>query len=301
MAVDFGKLFGTAEDQDGLLTSGQLREIGVDRSSLGRLCRRGILIRVHPGVLRLAGAPSSWRQRLRAACLTDARLVASHRSALRLWEMRTVDDQIEVTIRYPASRSLSGVSVHRSVDLEPVDTDSIADIPVTSAARTLVDAGLIFPAHEVQRLVDHSIAVGLVTKSQLIDVRRRFGEHGRNGVVSLDLAIDGIPAAVGGVESGPEIRLLRLLVEAGLPAPVRQYRVWVDGAERRIDLAYPESMLALEYDGTDAHTRVDSFVEDRRRQNGLMLLGWKVLRFTHGDLRDHPHRVVREVRRSLDL
>ncbi|MEZ5245148.1 MAG: type IV toxin-antitoxin system AbiEi family antitoxin domain-containing protein [Acidimicrobiales bacterium] len=301
MSADFRELVELAAGQDGLLTTAQLRALGVDRSAQSRMCTRGLLDPVHRGVVRVAGAPITWRQRVRAACLADDRLAASHRSALRLWDMRTVDDEVEVTIRYPASRVLDGVGVHRSVDLDPRDVTHLEEIPVTSPARTLADAGLVFPAHEVRRLVDHSVAVGKVTKSELIDVRRRFSQHGRNGLVSLDLAIDALPAGAAETDSGPEVALLRLLADAGLPEPVRQHRVMIGGAPRFIDLAYPQVRLALEYDGNDPHTRVDRFESDRRRQNGLVLLGWTVLRYTHGDLRDRPHHVVRQIRSLLDL
>lgn len=301
MTVDFRVLARIAATQDGLLTSTDLRELGVDRSSLRRLCQKGLLERVHAGVVRVAGAPISWNQRIRAACMADERLVASHRSALRLLAMRSRESAIEVTIRFPASRCLDGVRVHRSVDLDPRDVIDIDGIAVTSPARTLADAGLIFRAHEVQRLVDHSVAIGQVTKSQLIDVRRRFGEHGRNGVVSLDLAIDGLPSAAAETDSGPEVLLLRLLADAGLPEPVRQYPVRVGRERRYIDLAYPDVSLALEYDGNDPHTRVARFEDDRRRQNGLVLLGWTVLRYTHAELRDRPHSVIRQIKTILDL
>ena len=300
MSADFRELVAVAVGQDGLLTTAQLRALGADRSAQGRMCRRGVLVPVHRGVVRVAGAEVTWRQRVRAACLADERLVASHRSALRLWEMRSFDDEVEVTIRYPASRSLEGVRVHRSVDLDPRDVDRVDGIPVTSPDRTLADAGLVFPAREVQRLADHAVALGHVTPSQLIDVRRRYSQHGRNGLVSLDLAIDGLPAGASEADSGPEVALLRILAAAGLPEPVRQHRVMVGGESRFIDLAYPLARVALEYDGNDPHTRVDRFESDRRRQNGLVLIGWTVLRFTHRELRDRPHHVVHQIRSLLD-
>lgn len=204
-------------------------------------------------------------------------------------------------MRVPGDRRLAGVVVHRSVDLCARDVTDKSGIRVTTPARTLVDAGLRFPETEVQRLADHIISTGLATKSQLIEVRRRVGEHGRNGVVSLDLAIDGLPAGSAGAESGPEVALLRLLSQSGLPSPVLQFPVRVGGRRRRIDVAYPEVLVALEYDGSDVHTRVEGFVEDRRRQNELTAIGWTVLRYTHADLRDRPGAVVAQIRPLLDL
>ena len=100
-------------------------------------------------------------------------------------------------------------------------------------------------------------------------------------------------------ESGPELALRRLLLDAGLPEPVAQYEVLANGSTYRLDLAYPSAMLALEYDGFDAHSGVDRFVDDRRRQNDLVDAGWTIRRFTHADLRDRPEAVVSGVRRHL--
>lgn len=300
--IDVAAIAVFSDVQDGLVTTGQLRQIGVDRSCQSRLAARGVLTRVHRGVWRLVGAPTTWKQQVRAATLVGGspRPAASHRSALRLNGLRS-DSAVEVSIAYPAIRQIDGVVVHRSIDLVDADLVEIDGIRATSVARALVDAGLIFPQHEIQRLVDHAVATDLTTKSALIEVRRRVGEHGRNGVGKLDLAIAGLPEEADGMESGPEVALLRILKRAGLPAPLPQFKITIGGTSRRIDLAYPKAKLALEYDGKDVHTRVEQFEDDRRRQNSLVLLGWSVLRYTNGDLRDRPGSVIAQVRRFLDL
>ncbi len=264
------------------------------------MVRNGVLDAARPGVVRLMGAPTTWEQALVGVILAPGvQAVASHRSALRLWGLRTRFDGLELSVSYPGNRRLTGVIVHRSVDLIDRDTTESMGVRVTTVARTLCDAGLIFPPSEVQRLVDHAIATGLVTANELWAVRRRVGQHGRNGVVKLEEAIEGLPAGAEKSDSGPEIKLARILVAAGLPAPARQYAAKAGGREYLIDLCYPESKLALEYDGVDHHTRVDRFVADRRRQNDLADVDWCVMRYTHADLRDQPHVLVGHVRRRL--
>ncbi len=285
--------------QHGLVSWRQLSDLGVSRGRLRTLLDWGMLTRIDRGVFCLPGAPPSWERRVMAAVLTPgAPLVASHRTALRLWGLRTGFDEVEVSVRLPAKRDLPGVLVHRSVDLEPVDVCIRDGIPTTTIERTLCDAGLIFLDGEVRRFVEHSVATGLVTPSRLIDIRRRVSEHGRNGVVRLDLAIEGLPR-VEGVESGPELRLLRLLLDAGLPRPEVQHAVEVGGRTYRLDLAYPEVRLGLEYDGFEFHSGLEAFTSDRRRQNHLIDAGWVIRRYTHGDLRDRPGGVVAEVRSFL--
>ncbi len=299
---DLTDLVRQATSQDGLLTTAQLRSLGFNRSAQFRLAAIGVLASVHRGVHRLVGSEPTWRQAVRAAALAAGhRSAASHRSALRIWDLRTVDPQVEIAIPYPSSCRLVGVTVHRSVDLVPADVTVREGIPVTTPARTLCDAGLLFPEREVQRMTDHAVATGLVCQSELIGIRRRVGEHGRNGVVCLDQVIDGLPRGADATDSGPEVELLRLILRHELPKPVLQHRVLLGGRSRFIDLAYVDEMVALEYDGNDPHTRVDRFVDDRRRQNELVLAGWKIFRYTNEELRDRPHVVIAQLRTILDL
>ncbi len=73
---------------------------------------------------------------------------------------------------------------------------------------------------------------------------------------------------------------MRWLTDAGLPRPVQQHRVVVDGRNLRLDAAYPDLGIAIEYDGWDAHRTRTRFDSDRARGNDLEIRGWMVLRFT---------------------
>ena len=204
-------------------------------------------------------------------------------------------------MRYPAQRRIPRAIVHRSVDLEPDDCVVVKGLPVTTPARTLCDAGLHFPPREVQRMLDHGIADGMVTRSEMAAIRERVGERGRNGVVSVDAALVGLPPGAEETDSSGEIALLRLIADRGLPEPVRQHPVRVGFNRYRLDLSYPDALLALEYDGRDIHTRYDRFVADRRRQNDIVSIGWTVLRYTLEELRDRPSVVARPIRNHLAL
>ena len=86
-----------------------------------------------------------------------------------------------------------------------------------------------------------------------------------------------------------EAELARAVVFVGLPAPVRQYlfhpvRKW------RFDLAFPDYMLAVEVDGgtftNGRHTRGAGYAEDCIKYAEAVTLGWRVLRFTTGQVQD---------------
>jgi very-short-patch-repair endonuclease len=72
-----------------------------------------------------------------------------------------------------------------------------------------------------------------------------------------------------------------VLIAAGCPAPVCQHEV-LDGRGTfvaRLDLAYPERKLAIEYEGDHHRSRERLSRRDLHRINRLRALGWTVLRF----------------------
>lgn len=99
-------------------------------------------------------------------------------------------------------------------------------------------------------------------------------------------------------ESPMETRLRWLLIQAGLPRPDVQVQL-SDGAARfagRVDLYYPQTRLAIEYDGGNHRHRL---VEDDSRQNVLLSSGYQLLRFTAPDLYDSPDVTIAQVRTAL--
>jgi hypothetical protein len=101
-------------------------------------------------------------------------------------------------------------------------------------------------------------------------------------------------------ESPMETRLRLLLHDAGAPAPVPQYEVR-DASGRflaRVDLAYPQWRIALEYEG-DHHREKTQFRRDIARVNALRQAGWLVLRFTADDVLRHPHMVADHVAAAI--
>lgn len=72
--------------------------------------------------------------------------------------------------------------------------------------------------------------------------------------------------------------LVRQITREGLPAGKREHVFAKDiGRAWRIDIAYPDQMLAIEVDGM-AHRTKDRFMRDMEKHNELMFHGWRVLR-----------------------
>jgi very-short-patch-repair endonuclease len=103
-----------------------------------------------------------------------------------------------------------------------------------------------------------------------------------------------------GAESPMETRLRMVLIAGRLPWPVTQHVVR-DGAGRfvaRLDLAYRERKLGIEYEG-DHHRDSRRFQRDLRRANALRVCGWTVLRFAARDIYREPRTVIATVRAAL--
>jgi hypothetical protein len=148
----------------------------------------------------------------------------------------------------------------------------------------------------LEEAVDDVLCRRLTTLARL---RRRADELGpRRGSEALRAILeawagDGVAANVA------EMRVVRLLIDAGLPVPVRQYELWVDGELiARFDIAYPEERLAIELDSFRWHAGRGPFRSDRVRANRVTAAGWRLLRATPDDIVD-GRELVHASRRSL--
>ena len=113
---------------------------------------------------------------------------------------------------------------------------------------------------------------------------------------------EALPLARPGVESPKETETRLLLVSFGLPEPAVQHVVSAGGRFlARVDLAYPEYRIAIEYEGDGHRTDRDQWRADIRRQRDLEDHGWLVIRMTELDLRDGGAVIAARVRRALDV
>ena len=290
-----------AATQFGVLTAEQLDLAGFSSTKVSYRVQKGWLLRLPGGVLALAGSADSWHRRASAAALAASRHggAASHRTAARLWDMRSVDDELEVSVRYPKQLRLPEVIVHRSVDLLPDDITWFEGIPVTTIERTIVDLGLVFPEKEVLRILSHAIATRLVTSGDVRRMRKRVGKSGRDGAGVAGRCLDLIPDLAVEAESGAEVLFLALCETFDLPVPSPQHPVVVGWKHYRLDFAYPLKRVFVEIDGAAYHSSLTQIAADGGRQNDLVASGWHPVRFTYRQLRDSPDFCVDQLRRTL--
>ncbi|MBO0732240.1 MAG: hypothetical protein J2P57_23470 [Acidimicrobiaceae bacterium] len=283
--------------QYGLLSSAQFRS-ATTAAGRRRLIARGVVEPYIRGVWVLAGTPPRWRQQALAACLAYGPPVAvSGLAAARLWELDGVTGGVDVEVSIPHARSgrHPGVTARRRT-LSAFEITERFGIPVTTMPRTLLDVASSQPAARVAGWFDDAIVRGLVTvdtvERYLRDVvgRSRPGQDLVRELVDARLGEDAMSESVG------ELRVHRWLVQAGLPPPVRQFRVAVGGVARRLDMAYPDLLIAIEFQGFRHHGRARArFDADQRRITELTLAGWLVVLVTSAM---SEHEVVTMVRRA---
>jgi hypothetical protein len=267
----------------GLLTRDALR------SSAWRRLYRGIYADATlpdgPG-LRIAGA----------ALLLPREAVFSGRTAAFLLGARDLSDvasPVDVTV--PPGRRfgpVTGLRI-REAPLPDVDLRGARGFGCTTAVRTAVDIARHEPTADAVPALDLLFHLGIAVPEEVAAAVAALpigrGTHRARDAVAL---------ADGRAESPQESRLRMVLTLAGLP-PVPQHVVRTDDGTfvARVDLAYPDLRIAIEYDGL-WHADGEQFRKDRRRLNALVAAGWIVLHVTAGDLH-HPQELVDRVRRLL--
>jgi len=87
-----------------------------------------------------------------------------------------------------------------------------------------------------------------------------------------------------GVDSAMETRLRLLLGQAGLPEPVVNLVIRDDVGTRlfRLDLAYPEVKVAIEYDGRQHAENRTQWVKDVGRREWFDGDGWRIVTVSRG-------------------
>ena len=80
--------------------------------------------------------------------------------------------------------------------------------------------------------------------------------------------------------------LLWYAVKVRWPAAEKEVSAMVPDRRFRIDIAFVRDGLAVEVDGFAHHGKfLKDFKRDRERQNLLTLVGWRILRFSAGEVR----------------
>jgi len=278
-----GVFVGSRAVAEGWLTRHQLAE--------------GPYVRVLHGVYADPSLPRDHLLRCQAAALLmPPEAVLGGRSAAALLGGPAPGYADPVTVVLPAPhkwRGPCGVRVHRA---EVPAADVLGDgygLRWTTPLRTAWDVAALETTATAVGVLDAMLRAGHVQAADLgILLHQRAGRRGSRRARKVFDLVD--PRS----ESPPESWVRVACVLGGLPAPVPQYDVLEDARWlARVDLAWPEHRLVVEYEG-EHHFEGVQIARDDARLARLVAAGWRVIRLAAHDLRSMD-AVVERIRAAL--
>lgn len=268
----------------GVVTAGELR------SAAWRQIFRGVYADARMPVSHLARCEAAAHWLLPPGAVIAGRSAVAFHGGLSPRDSDPVEVLSPGAVRVGPAR---GLRVHAG-DLDPAEVVTHGRVRVTAALRTCWDLAQWCDLAEAVALIDSLLGRGVVKQDEL--ERYALTRTARRGAKRFARAIG---LADAGAQSAPESRTRVGLVLAGLPRPIAQHVIDDRGRfVARVDLAWPEYRVAVEYDGV-WHAEAGQFHRDRQRLNRLVGQDWIVLHLTAKRLRDDFDGFATEVRTAL--
>ena len=189
----------------------------------------------------------------------------------------------------------AGVSC-RHAKLPKPDVMEMSGMLVTTPVRTASDLLRSLWRPYALAAADGMAHAGLIDSEQVGAYLDRL--RGYPGVVQgRELAPLIEPGAASPGESWQRLRI----VDAGFPRPVIQFHLQDRlGFDRCLDLAYPELLIAIEYDGREFHTAEADRAHDAERRGGLEeAQGWRFFVSRREDIFGRDDRFERDLGKLL--
>jgi predicted transcriptional regulator of viral defense system len=302
--MDESLLYAIASRNNGIVSIGDCRSAGYRFTDITAKCRSGEWARLARGSYLvnadLRDGPSH-AELIRAAIASFGphAVVALH-SAAELHGIGGAPASTQVHVITPRALGRGRRILDRSIrshqmELDDADVTVVDGIPVTTAARTLMDLACHLDRLEAVAVADSALNRGLVTEDELAALALRL--RGRRGAIAARQAFAEADARA---ESPLETRV-RLRAADGKVAPDQlQYVVRrADGRfVARCDFAWTGRRVVGEADGIGPHSSPDALLYDRERQNAVLAMGFHIVRFTWDDTL-MPDTIPRMIRSAL--
>lgn len=293
MALD-PEVVDLAAQHGGMVSRAFLLEAGRSRHWIDREVRAGRLRVIKPGFYRVLDLEGHIHL-LRAAVLTLPNAVVSHQSAaylLRLPRLPVLAPT--VTVRARTTHAFPGITVRRTDDLGSQHIVKVEGLRTTNVMRTLFDLAGILDEAAVEEMIESLVIDGRLQLPLFADFARSISRKGKRGSLATSAILQRRMMNSGVSPTALEREGMTVIRAGGLPEPQIEYPApWND--RERIDIAWPESQLGLEWDSKAWHSRAENMSNDRRRDREAALAGWVILRYTWDDLTKRSTRIVDEV------
>ncbi|MEX2106341.1 MAG: DUF559 domain-containing protein [Solirubrobacterales bacterium] len=288
--------------QGGVVSLDQMRKVELSAKAAAQRARQGGLHRVHRGVYAVGHRSLGHAALLRAAVLACGEgSVVSHMTAAAHWGLR---DQwpalIDVTVPVEAGRKIDGIRCRRCRYPDPSEVVTHQGVVCTTPSRTLVDLAGSLGTPSLRRTVERAAVLKLLDLDELDLVMERA--KGRRGMPSLRAILvdwrtdDG---SLPDVRSDFEALVLPRLVMLGLPRPLCNEKLWIDGEQLTVDFLWKTRRLVVETDGRETHATPVAFQRDRWRDQLLVAADYRVARATWDQIHRELDSVVGRIGRAL--
>lgn len=233
-----------------------------------------------------------------AALLLPTCAAFTGKSALYLHGVKLADnhDPVEVLLPAKPARRVRIVGVRVTASRLAEDDVLISDnLRVATPLRAALDIAHRFSVEEAVVLLDALTHAKRLDLTQLVEAlgHERPGQRGCLKAQQVVGLMD--PRS----ESPQESRLRIRLTHSKVPPPQAQFEIAdQQGFVARVDFAWPEQRLAVEYDGA-WHTEPGQIDADSRREARLNRCGWTVLRVTVDRFHHHFDEIIADIRRYI--
>lgn len=298
----------------GVFLRSEAMALGYDDRAIALQVRAGVWHRVRRGAYTFGdfwkSADVRMRHAIRAravarAAKTDA--VLSHTTAVlehtaTHWGLDLSDVHL-TRLDGRTGRAEAGVRQHRG-QVEPGDLGGTSNLRVMTPARAALELTAVAGTEQSLVSINAMLHAGLCTVD---DLRARYAAmRFWPGTLATDLVLR---LADPRLESAGETRSAYAFWREGLPAWEPQYSTF-DASGRlvaRLDFAWPELGVWVEFDGREKYSRylkdgetvTDAVLREKRREERVReLTGWICVRITWADLAD-PRRIAARIRAAF--
>jgi hypothetical protein len=289
MSAELQRLF---DEQDGVATSGQILAM-TTRRSFEKDVRNGALEQIWYGIYCLGKSDDYLRLRgLDLSCGTKVATCLGTAAAMHGFDTEEPADLHVLNPPRHQLRPCDGLMVHRRDGAPLVMVDGRW---ATSPAWTAIEVARGLRRPRALATLDAALRSNTCSRPDLW--RAAIEQAGRRGIVAVRNLISlADPRAESPMES--EARLA--MIDGNLPTPELQYEVLDGNGElRRLDFAWPDQRIAVEYDGMDWHSGPEAMKRDRRRQAALLDIGWVVIAIVFEDVRYRPRELAGRIDAQL--
>jgi very-short-patch-repair endonuclease len=279
--------------------------IGVPPHLVRSLTASGDLVRMRQGVyatrvaVQWAGTDSTRRHVLRvlaARATVGHHAVASYHSAALLHRLDLLSSPPEGSVALtcppgkPWNRARPASVVFHTADLPAGHLTRLYGLPVTTAARTVIDLARTLPFADAVAAADSALRKEKATKPELgkiLDVCARWpGVRQARQVVEF---------ADERAESPLESVARVIFDQSGLDSPELQATVFTPSDAFRVDFLWRAHKVIAEADGLGKYNDRSDAIKQLERDRRLRDAGFRVVHFTWKELFGTPELVLRRI------